>query len=60
MRSAGASCSGRCGQVSRERTSDSYQKVGDYFLPTGRQLTRSEKGRQVSSFELKLTRLRYF
>lgn len=43
--------------VSTERTLDSYEKLGGYWLPTGRQVTRSAPGKPDFSFELKLTGL---
>lgn len=46
--------------VSRERSLDSYEKLGEYYLPTGRQVTRNDKDKPPSSFELRLLRLRYF
>jgi hypothetical protein len=44
--------------VSVERTLDSYARVGAYWLPTGRKMTRTEGGRQTLAFELKLTDLK--
>jgi hypothetical protein len=44
-------------EVSVERTLDSYARVGAYWLPTGRKMTRTEGGRQTLAFELKLSNL---
>ncbi len=45
-------------EVSVESTVDTYDKVGAYWLPTGRTVTRKEGGREPSSLELRLTNLR--
>lgn len=45
-------------EVSVETTSDAYEKVGAYWLPAGRTVTRRERGREPWSLELKLKGLR--
>ncbi len=45
-------------EVSVETTSDSYEKVGAYWLPAGRTATRKERGREPWSLELRLRNLR--
>jgi Protein of unknown function (DUF3386) len=44
-------------EISRESTTDSYARVGAYWLPTGRTMTRKERGREASSLELRLSHL---
>jgi hypothetical protein len=45
-------------EVSVETTADSYEKVGAYWLPAGRTVTRKERGREPWSLELRLRNLR--
>jgi hypothetical protein len=45
-------------RVSLESTEDSYAKVGAYWLPTGRVVKRTDRGRNPSSLVLRLTNLR--
>lgn len=45
-------------EISQESTTDAYAKVGHYWLPTARTMTRREPGREPTSLELQLTNLR--
>jgi len=40
--------------ISSERTTDTYQKLGGYWLPFGRRVTRTAAGKPAGGFELSL------
>ncbi|MGE0452641.1 MAG: DUF3386 family protein [Vicinamibacteria bacterium] len=40
--------------ISSEHTTDSYRKLGEYWLPFGRRVVRSEGGKPAGGFELTL------
>lgn len=45
-------------QVSSEHTYDTYAKIGDYWLPTGRKSIRTARGQKTTTIELRLTNLK--
>lgn len=44
-------------RVSSEATQDRYLKLGGYWVPAGRQATRTERGKPATSFRLELSDL---